>query len=141
MKSFIKYISEQNKPNYSGVVLDATSREQLLSHPEISSKISGIEQIGHHMTIKMGGLEGTEHIVGTPATLTATHIGHLGDESNPSVVAVKVSGYPSTNTTPHITLGVNRNLGGKPFLSNKIENWKPLQTPIDLTGIVQEIFK
>jgi len=143
MKSFKKYILENSKPNYSGVVLTPESRELLLSHPEISSRISneGIEKIGHHMTIKMGGLEGTEHQTGTSATLTATHIGHLGDSDNPSVVAVRVSGYPSTNAIPHITLGVNRELGGKPFHSNKIENWEPLSNPIELSGQVQEVFK
>jgi hypothetical protein len=143
MKSFKQYIYENTKPNYSGVVLNPESREMLLSHPEIVPRISGegLEKIGHHMTIKMGGLEGTEHKVGTPATLTATHIGHLGDSNNPSVVAVKVSGHPSTNATPHITLGVNRELGGKPFHSNKIENWQPLSQPFELSGEVQEVFK
>lgn len=141
MKSFKQYIIENNKPNYSGVVLDSKSRESLLSHPEISNRLSGLEQIGHHMTIKMGGLEGTDHVPGTSTGLVATHIGHLGDVSNPSVVAVRVSGYPSTNATPHITLGVNRELGGKPFHSNKIDNWTPLENPIELSGTVQEIFK
>ncbi len=143
MKSFKKYIFENSKPNYSGVVLTPKSRELLLSHLEISSRLSkqGLEKIGHHMTIKMGGLAGTEHKTGTAATLTATHIGHLGDSDNPSVVAVRVSGHPSENKTPHITLGVNRELGGKPFHSNKIENWQALSEPIELSGEVQEIFK
>jgi hypothetical protein len=143
MKSFRQYIRENSpKPNYSGVVLTPESRELLLSHPHISSRLpKGIEKIGHHMTIKMGGLEGTEHRTGTAATLTATHIGHLGDSDNPSVVAVRVSGHASENAIPHITLGVNRELGGKPFHSNKIENWQELPSPIELSGEVQEVFK
>lgn len=132
--------NDNNVPSYSGVVLDHESRNRLLSHQDIGSMLSGMEQIGHHMTIKMGGLEGTEHVVGTPAELTATHLGYLGEESNPSVVAMRVSGYSSSNAVPHITLGVNRELGGKPFHSNKIENWKKLTTPIVLSGKVQEVF-
>lgn len=143
MKSFKTYLTEENKkPNYSGVVLSDESRRVLFANPEISSLLGPeMEKIGHHMTIKMGGLEGTEHVVGTPATLTATHIGYLGDRENPSVVAVKVAGYGSQNEHPHITLGVNRELGGKPFHSNKISNWQELKAPFEVQGSVQEVFK
>jgi hypothetical protein len=143
MKSFKTYLIEENKkPNYSGVVLSDESRDALFVQPAISSMItSGMERIGHHMTIKMGGLEGTDHVVGSPATLTATHIGYLGDRNNPSVVAVKVAGYRSQNEHPHITVGVNRELGGKPFHSNKITNWEELQAPFIMQGNVQEVFK
>ena len=141
MKSFSQFITENIKPNYSGVVLHPESRSALLSHPHVSPLIQNMEHIGHHMTIRMGGLAGTEHVPGTRATLRATHVGFLGERSNPSVVAVRVSGHSSENKTPHVTVAVNRELGGKPFHSNKIENWTELPDPFELNGEVQEVFK
>ena len=52
-------------------------------------------------------------------------------------VAVKVNGYHSDNTIPHITIAINPN-GGKPVMSNDITDWKPLESPISLTGVVSE---
>ena len=44
----------------------------------------------------------------------------------------------STNEKKHVTVAVNRPAGGKPFDSNKLENWKPLVPALDLRGTVRE---
>ena len=54
------------------------------------------------------------------------------------VIAVGVSGFPSKNKIPHITLAVNPE-GGKPFMSNKIEEWKDI-VPFEITGEVRNIY-
>jgi len=72
--------------------------------------------------------------VGRTVYLKATEVGY----SN-LAMAVKVIGYPSTNDIPHITVAVNVAEGGKPFLSNKITDWKTLDSPIHLSGVVEEL--
>jgi len=53
-------------------------------------------------------------------------------------IAVSVDGYLSSNKIPHITLAVNTSDGGKPYDSNRIENWTKI-TPINVSGEVREI--
>ena len=53
-------------------------------------------------------------------------------------MAVGVEGYQTNNAKPHITIAVNRNAGGKPFMSNKLKDWKPLGFPLKVTGTVNE---
>ena len=72
--------------------------------------------------------------LGKSVSLRATDIG-VSDMA----VAVKVDGYSTANTIPHITLAANTAAGGKPFMSNKITNWKPLGSYVSLTGVVTEI--
>ena len=141
MKRFLQYLQEQaRKPRYSGIVLDNDSRSRLLGASEVAAfKNPDLEHIAHHMTIKLGGLEGTEHVPGTDHQITATDIGYLGEPDNPSVVAVRVHGHPSENETPHVTIGVNRRLGGEPVHSNRIQNWRPLSKPITLSGRITEV--
>jgi len=88
----------------------------------------------HHMTINFGkGLsknrvEDLDKIV----KLVATGIG-VTDK----VIAITVSGYPSDNKVPHITLAVNPE-GGNPKMSGEITNWKLLDSYINLSGVVKE---
>jgi len=123
--------------SYSAVVLDDMSRAKLLKvfTPMIPE---GWEVIAHHMTIKMGPLDiGTkekEDMSGnTEIILNVVDYG-MDDK----VMAVGVEGYHSTNAKAHITLAVNRADGGKPFMSNKLTEWKPLGFPLELTGKVSE---
>jgi predicted kinase len=125
----------KNRPKkIAMVVLDEDSQTKLvtaLRHyvPE------GWEIIAHHMTISFGkGLpKDMEEDKGKTVTLVASEIG-VSDMA----VAVKVHGFPSDNEIPHVTLAVNREGGGKPVMSNKITNWKRLNSHINLRGVVTE---
>jgi len=125
------------KVSYSAVVLDNGSYTKLIQvfTPMIPE---GWEIIAHHMTIKMGSLadgsqEKRDLKSGKPIELNVIDYAIDG-----LVMAVGVEGYPSTNAKPHITIAVNRNAGGKPFLSNKLTDWKPLGFSLTLTGRVSE---
>ena len=119
---------------YSCVVLDDKSRSMLLEH--LSNNIpNNFEIIAHHMTINMGELEPEmKHMISDKVTLKVTKIG-----ISELALAVAVEGFPSKNDIPHITVAVNRKDGGKPFDSNKITNWQPVQFALELTGIVTEV--
>ena len=130
---------------YSGVILDESSRNLLLSNfiysnPEYSDWI----KISHHLTICMGELP--EHIkrywLDEEVSLTATEIG-ISDKA----VAVKVQGFFNIVKSikelddvirfPHITLAINP-IDAKPVDSNFINNWHKIK-PLKLRGTVQEI--
>lgn len=87
------------------------------------------------MTICMGSLpEHLKQYLDTIQKLEVTHIG-ISDKA----VAVRVVGFDSKNKIPHVTVAVNINNGGKPFDSNKIENWTTIDTIIKLSGEVKEL--
>jgi hypothetical protein len=133
--NFTPRLEEQANPQigWSAVVLDEQSKNRLLT--EFGSKIpDGFEKIAHHMTITMGGLPPEKKgDVGKTVTLLATHIG-----ISEKAIAVKVSGYFTTNKNPHVTLAIDRNGGANPVDSNKITNWETLPQPISLSGKVTE---
>jgi predicted kinase len=129
-----KGFDRKKQPKIAMVVLDDASQQKLvtaLRHhiPE------GWDIIAHHMTINFGkGLgKDREEDAGKIVNLVASEIG-ISDMA----VAVKVHGYPSDNTIPHVTLGVNRAEGGKPVMSNDIKDWKKLNSHINLRGTVTE---
>ena len=116
---------------YSAVVLDTQSHDKLLQILDANIP-NGWSKIAHHMTIVFGkGLKDKTEL-GNNVVLTATEVG-LSDKA----MAVKVSGYESSNETPHITVAINPD-GGKAVDSNKITNWKSIK-PIQLNGIITEI--
>jgi|TARA_Y100000034_G_scaffold102397_1_gene127238 hypothetical protein len=127
------YKISQNRISYSGVVLIPESRSKLLeSIPE--ELIDNYDDIiAHHMTINLGELEDKTDL-DKEVGIIATHIG-----KNDKALAVRVNGYKSKNSTPHITVAVSREKGGKPKDSNNIQSWQPLAEGIYLRGIVQEI--
>jgi predicted kinase len=122
-----------NSKMFASLVLDDTSRSKLLN--EVSKYIpEGWKVIAHHMTINFGKglpiqLKGD---LGKQKTIRATEIG-----ISEMAIAVKVDGYYSDNTIPHVTIAVNPN-GGKPVMSNDITNWQPLENKIVLNGVVTE---
>ena len=118
--------------SYSAVVLDHESSESLLDtfNGEIPD---GWKKYGHHMTIALGKAVEDENLMGSVQTLIVTQIG-ISDMA----VAVRVEGFPSKNKIPHITLAVNPE-GGKPFMSNKIEEWEDI-VPFEITGEVRNIY-
>lgn len=120
--------------SYSAVVLNEESSNQLKRF------YRGLRPTwkwyGHHMTIKMGGLpESMKHLLGQPYSLVVSHIG-----SSDMAVAVRVDdGGLSFNDIPHVTLLVNVDDGGKPFLSNKITNWERTDVRFKISGTVEEV--
>lgn len=124
------------KPSYTGIVLNPDSRVKLISLLQNKINDDGWEIIAHHMTCNLGAAsQGPAEIyLGEEVYVKATHFA-----KNQFVAAVQVeSRIPSTNTIKHITLSVNRQGGGKPFMSNQLINWEPLESDILLKGIVAE---
>ena len=116
---------------YSAVVLDNESKQKLINAFTLPYNW---QTVAHHMTI--GFKEPVpDHLrkdIGKTVELLTKAVGISTD-----AMAVKVLGYHSTNTIPHITLAIPE--GGKPFKSNFITNWKPC-AKMFLTGKVEEIF-
>ena len=118
--------------SYSAVVLDNESSESLLN--KFNGEIpDGWKKYAHHMTIALGKAVEDENLLDSIQTLIVTQIG-----KSDMVIAVRVEGFPSKNKIPHITLAVNPE-GGKPFMSNKIEEWEDIE-PFEITGEVRNIY-
>jgi hypothetical protein len=117
---------------YSAVVLDKASKTKLLDM--LGDRIpKGWVIHAHHMTITLGPLKDKTD-VGKEVTLIVTSIG-LSDKA----MAVQVTGYPSKNAIPHITLAVNPD-GGTPKMSNEITKWQDVKHFV-VKGVVTEISK
>ena len=120
---------------YSAIVLDDKSRDKLLT--ALGHLIpNDWEIIAHHMTISFGK--------GFPSNLTNfiganVEIKAVGVGKSDKAVAVKVEGFHSDNEIPHITLGIDRANGAKPFHSKDITEWELLENYINLSGIGTEI--
>jgi hypothetical protein len=120
---------------YTGVVLDEKSRSKLLGM--LGNNIpAGWEKIAHHMTLNMGEIKPEwEKYLGMTVPLKVTHVGY-----NDKVMAVGVeTSVPTQSKSPHITIAVNREAGGKPFMSNEIKKWKTIAFGLDLEGTVTEV--
>jgi hypothetical protein len=127
-----KDMYKQSDVLYSCVLLDNQSRTTLLDM--IGDRTpEGWKVIAHHMTINMGELKDKTDL-GKEVVLTVEEVG-ISDMA----MAVKVSGYPSKNEIPHITIAINPD-GGKPVMSNKITNWRPIKNFM-IGGVVTEIKK
>jgi len=125
---------------YSAIVLDDQSHDKLINHLD-NIIPNDWKKYAHHMTIVFGkGLSDEwKKYLGMKIKLTAIEVG-----ISEMTIAVKVKGFYSDNEIPHITVAVNINQGGKPFMSNKISDWKPINEItnidlIDLYGFVKEI--
>ena len=89
----------------------------------------------NHMTINLGEINPIyEKYLGISVRLQVNDIA-MDDK----VIALGVSGFESDKKKPHITLAVNREAGGKPYMSDNLTEWKPLKKPIFLSGKVEEI--
>lgn len=122
---------------YTALVLDEKSHNKLVQ--SFAHLIpADWEVIAHHMTINMGPIRkgpADPSLLDQEAELTVESIAADG-----LVMAVGVSSkVPSKNAIKHITLAVNREAGGKPFYSNKLKDWQPLDEPFELTGTILEV--
>lgn len=116
--------------SYTALVVDNPS--DILSRFNIPE---GWEKIAHHVTLNMGASKNPE-VVGKSFTVQAVAVAQ-----DDKVMAVKVqmpSGLVTANATPHITLAVNRAGGGKPVMSNKLNDWKSIES-FAINGVVTEV--
>lgn len=123
---------------YTALVLNQASHERLIS--QFKDLIpAGYEIFCHHMTCNMGDfnsgpLKGSAFKLGDIEALSVCAYSY-----DDKVMAVKViTSVPSINTTKHITVAVNKQGGGKPFMSNKLTEWQPT-SPLQLSGTIEEI--
>ena len=127
-----------NQVAYSAVVLDQKSRSRLLERfkPMIPEDW---EVIADHMTINLGEINPEyQKYLGLNVRLT---VNDIAMDDKVIALGVSVTGFESTNAKPHITLAVNRIEGGKPYMSNKLTDWKSIGRPLLLTGKITEISK
>lgn len=122
---------------YSAVVLTKESRERLVKR-FVHLIPKHWEIISHHVTINMGPLKKgpvSPDRLGEPVDLYVTSLA-----ADDKVMAAGVDmEIPSKNDRPHITIAVNREDGGKPVMSNKLEIWTALLDPFEITGTIQEV--
>lgn len=116
--------------HYTGVVLDEASRTALVTAMKDLIP-AGWDVVAHHMTVNMGAPKPED--AGKDFSMTA-----VAFAKNDKVAAVKVeTDAPSAKSTKHITVAVNRAGGGKPFMSDQLTEWNPIE-PVSLTGKVTE---
>lgn len=134
-----KSMNSKAPKKIASVILDNGSRDKLIeavnSLPQINKLLEGWDVIAHHMTINFGkGLpEDLKGDLGKTVQLRVNSIG-MSDMA----IAVGVEGYHSDNEKPHITIAVNRAEGGKPVMSNKIQNWEKWSDGPTVSGKVSE---
>lgn len=133
-ESFDDFLNER-RLEYSAVILDEPSRSRLLK--EFNDVIPEDWKVtADHMTIAFRqGLDAVNRVDDKDqmVTIYATHLG-ISDKA----IAVRVEGYPTTNKIAHVTLAFNVKEGGKPIMSNDIEDWRKIKKFI-LRGIVAEV--
>ena len=102
--------------SYTALVLSSADHQKLL---EIVPVPDGWEPIAHHVTLNMGAWKGPPELLGQKFAIEV--VSYANDNL---VIAAGVSiadkTIPSKNN-PHITIAVNREAGGKPAMSNKLD--------------------
>lgn len=123
---------------YTAVVISKKEQKAALS---LLSRIGitppeGWELVFHHMTVNMGKAKRSmQEKLGLMSSVVLTHVAQ--DEK---VMAFKVrSPTESDNPTKHVTFAVNRSNGGKPYQSNSLNDWMPLQVSVGCVGVIEEI--
>jgi hypothetical protein len=137
-----------NLISYSAIVLDESSRKKLLNlfqthfKQEFNSdsnenvfNIGNWKKYCHHMTICLGSLpELYKDDIDKKISLTVEKIG-----KSDKAIAVWVTGYYTKNKIPHVTIAINTSIGAKPKDSNNITDWRRLDSPFSISGVVKEI--
>ena len=117
---------------YTALVIDEADRKMIID--SFDSVPEGFEVILHHMTICMGKCDDAS-LIGKRFPIKIVTFA-----SNELVAAYGIeTECPSKNERKHITIAVNREKGGKPVMSNKLELWMPtfIKFPI-IYGTVEE---
>lgn len=117
--------------SFVGISLDNQSKSKLLSLVIPPGWVAKAD----HMTINLGSAEESpvRNRIGEHVSLIANKIAR-----DDRVIAVGVdTDVPSKNPVKHITLAVNVVNGGKPMMSNELQNWQAIP-PIQLRGTIQE---
>ena len=130
-----KFESADRQPTYWGVMLNSDSYDALMN--AFNNIIpNGWTIYAHHMTMLFGKNKNDlvknyiDTNIGETVDLMAVAIGVSDD-----AIAVQIqSSVPSDNKIPHVTIATPPR--GKPFKSNLITDWKKLETPIKLSGII-----
>lgn len=119
---------------YTCVLLTMPSQAKLLGAFEKDFP-EGWEVFAHHMTTNMGPAhESVKPFLGQMVDVIVKSLA-----INDLVLAAGVECVvPSTNERKHVTLAVNRMKGGKPFMSNQLQEWVPVEELV-LQGEVIEV--
>jgi len=124
--------------SYTGLVpQDSISGNKIVSSQSILSQFqipTGWTPYANHMTINLGASK-DQSLVGQDVEFSIVAIAH-----DSMVMAAQVqSNVGSINNPPHITIAVNPN-GGKPMMSGKLKDWKPIN-PIQIKGKILEVLQ
>lgn len=121
--------------SYTGILLDDKSVNDLKKRMKVPS---GWRELMHHCTLRMGGLHYGRELIGTKVEMLVQSLG-VSEEAMAVRVLLPKRVYDAgdfSTRTPHITVAIPE--GSKPFYSNRIEQWDPID-PFKLTGIVTEV--
>ena len=135
-------IIEKKNVSYTGLVLSKADHEKLkqsiLKQLEDFDTFGGWEIIAHHVTVNLGAFSGDKSLLRQSFEI---QVSNFIKDNLVAAVGVSVSGPIAMKSNPHITFAVNRTLGGKPHLSNKLD-WSSavaLKEPIVVTGTLTEV--
>jgi hypothetical protein len=124
---------------YTALFLDDASRTAVLEFLSTQLEIPEDYLVNEkfHMTID------TKPIAMTAAAALNGQTGHATIKSigvGEGIMAVEVdTDIPSKNERKHITVARRKDV--KPFKSNEIADWRPVSTPIILSGLIEEVTK
>lgn len=121
---------------YTAVVFNNSETGYLFNKFESFISNSDFEILCHHMTINMRSADNgpAKDLVGKEFKVVFDSVA-----KNDKVIAAKViCDCPSNNETKHVTIAVNRKAGGKPFMSNSLTDWQPIEQ-FEIKGIVREV--
>lgn len=128
--------TQHTRVSYTGVVLDEQSRVLIKQHVEIPE---GWKELIHHCTLCMGSIK-DRSLIGNRVEMLVTELG-MSDEAMAVRVLIpakmyKAGAFKQSCRVPHVTVAIPE--GSKPFFSNRITEWKKIDT-IKLTGVVTEV--
>lgn len=118
---------------YTAVVLDDASQNRLKE--KFGSLVpDGWKTICHHMTTNLG--TATDAV--RPFLGKTVEVRVVSEAADLKVMAVGVEcEVPSNNKNKHVTVAVGP--GGAAKMSNDLTEWVPLDVPIILSGVVEEV--
>lgn len=124
---------------WCAMVINNDSRSQLIEKLktfDIDAFPDNWEIIAHHITIDPFNVLYDIALQGLPVTVRFVHIGR-----NNTAVALRALDFPfaTNNSFPHVTLAINRLVGGKPKDSNLITEWLTLPEMLSVDGIIKNL--